>query len=199
MSICLVDSYNHSNTIIMHQKSHFDKNYFLVTLETYKKNHFRGFRQITLNKPCSVLDNHLSAPRCLANRFISLLQVPLPKFGFLAYGVYHVPLLYFYKTRLFDTFTGSIHGLLFRIFASRQPKLPKLIVSLGINTTSVAGCASMDFPLKFSDCLNVICYKRSLRALIPSLTDRRNCRKSSRTDRRPSSCFQARYSSKSVP
>ena len=86
----------------------------------HKKNHSRGFDQITSNKPCSVLDNHLSAPRCLANRFSSLLQVPLPKFGFLAYGVYHVPLLYFYKTRLFDTFTGAIHGSLFRISASRQ-------------------------------------------------------------------------------
>ena len=136
------------------------------------------FDQITFNKPCSVLDNHLSAPRCLANRFSSLLQVPLPKFGFLAYGVYHVPLLYFYKTRLFDTFTGSIRGSLFRTFASRQPKLPKLIVSLGINTTSVAGCASMDFPLKNSDCLNVICYIRSLRVLRPSSAGRRNCRKS---------------------
>ena len=103
--------------------------------------------QTTSNKPCSVLDNHLSAHMCLANRFISLLQVPLPKFGFLAYGVYHVPLLHFCKTRLFDTFTGSFPGSLFRTYASRQPKLPKLMVSLGINTTSVSGCASMDFPL----------------------------------------------------
>ncbi len=42
MSVYLVDSYNHSNTIIMHHKSHFDKNLFLVAHETYKKNHLRG-------------------------------------------------------------------------------------------------------------------------------------------------------------
>ncbi len=132
------------------------------------------FWKITSNKPCSVLDNHLSAPRCLANRFISLLQVPLPKFGFLAYGVYHVPLLYFYKTRLFDTFTGSIRGSLFRTFASRQPKLPKLIVSLGINTTSIAGCASMDFPLKnqrLSECYLLYTISSSLDTLFKRSTE----------------------------
>ncbi len=50
------------------------------------------------------------------------------KFGFLAYGVYHVPLSHFCETRLFDTFTGSFRGSLFRKYASRQLTLPKLIV-----------------------------------------------------------------------
>ncbi len=41
---------------------------------------------ITFNKPCSVLDNHLSALACPANHFISLLQVPLPNLGFSLMG-----------------------------------------------------------------------------------------------------------------
>ena len=53
------------------------------------------------------------------------------------------------------TLLQAISIVALRKIASRQFALPKLTFSLGINTTSVAGCASMDFPLlsqRLSEC-----------------------------------------------
>ena len=79
--------------------------------------------------------------------FGSSFRVPLPNLGFSLAGFTTFHSLRFRKSRLFGTFTGaSIVSL--RNLTSRQAiRLPKLIVSLSTNTTSVTGCASMDFPL----------------------------------------------------
>ena len=53
------------------------------------------------------------------------------------------------------TLLQAISIVALRKIASRQLALPKLTFSLGIITTSVAGCASMDFPLpkqRLSEC-----------------------------------------------
>lgn len=76
------------------------------------------------------------------------LQSSPTKFGFLACGVYRVPLFQFPKRlRHCDTFKDLLHSKSLRSSYSRQFYLPDLIYSISTNTTTIADCASMDFPL----------------------------------------------------
>ena len=75
------------------------------------------------------------------------------KFGFLACGVYPFHFVVSNRTRLCGTFKlASIVALRIKVAVKL---MPRLIYSSSTNTTIIADCASMDFPLTIyvaSDC-----------------------------------------------
>lgn len=99
----------------------------------------------------------------LHSRVLPLLRLALEssptKFGFLAYGVYLVPLSRFpLRLRHCGTFIDFIHDFRFRI-SSAVSFLPGFIFSSSIISTVITDGASMDFPLTCaSDCPSVMLF-----------------------------------------
>ena len=80
------------------------------------------------------------------------------KFGFLACGVYLVPLLMFpLRLRHCDTLRESAIDNVLRLFLRRHQSVPGLIDWTSTNTTTISDRASMDFPLEnTSGCLTYV-------------------------------------------
>ena len=81
-----------------------------------------------------------------------MVQFPLiaspTKFGFLACGVYRVPLCRFRQTSSLWHFQEYHHGLPFRSSSAvTHSYVPSIIFSASAITTGITACASMDFPL----------------------------------------------------
>lgn len=93
-------------------------------------------------------DNHLSTILCntVPYQFHLTFRSSPTKFGFLACGVYLVPLFSFLKTTSLWHFITLIHSLDLRISVAVS-FLPRFIFLSGTNTTIISDCASMDFPL----------------------------------------------------
>lgn len=115
----------------------------------------------TLCKPCSVLltkwQPFISAVAAFTP-FNSFVKILLPNFGFLACGVYLVPLLMFpLRLRHCDTLRESAIDNVLRLFLRRHQSVPGLINWTSTNTTTISDRASMDFPLEnTSGCLTYV-------------------------------------------
>lgn len=96
----------------------------------------------------------------------NLLSSPT-KFGFLAYGVYRVPLFCFQKTTSLWHFQVLYPSFHLR-YKTAVTCVPKFMVSFSISTTIISDRASMDFPLNHSsDCLQcTTCYISHFQVLL---------------------------------
>ena len=95
--------------------------------------------------------NHLSIISNLLLDWFFLKKCPYLNLGFYLVGFTRSTFIISNKTRLCGTFTDLYSYLILyskdlEYKYSRYLSIPKVIVSLSTNTTTITGCGSMDFP-----------------------------------------------------
>ena len=117
----------------------------------YKKGILSDSFDVTLCKPCSVLPKKWQPFICISNMpfdlFISFSKTPLPNLGFSLVGFISFHSVRFHTDYVTVTLLKAFTIVSLRYQLSRQHYLPDLIDSISTNTTVIADCASMDFPL----------------------------------------------------